>query len=140
MRTVIECSYMNRWREYAPLVLRLVTGLVFFMHGWQKLETGVPGITGFMASLGFPIPAVFAVLLIAAELVGGAFLILGVFTRLSAKVLAVVALVGLITVHLPNGFFANEGGYEFILLLLAACVSLAFSGAGRFSLDARIWK
>lgn len=140
MRTVIECSYMNRWREYAPLVLRLVTGLVFFMHGWQKLETGVPGITGFMASLGFPIPAVFAVLLIAAELVGGAFLILGVFTRLSAKVLAVVALVGLITVHLPNGFFANEGGYEFILLLLAACVSLAFSGAGRFSLDSRIWK
>lgn len=140
MRTVIECSYMNRWREYAPLVLRLVTGLVFFMHGWQKLETGLPGITGFMASLGFPLPAVFAVLLIAAELVGGAFLILGVFTRLSAKVLAVVALVGLITVHLPNGFFANEGGYEFILLLLAACVSLAFSGAGRFSLDGRIWR
>lgn len=140
MRTVIECSYLNTWRDYAPLVLRLVTGLIFFLHGWQKIETGLPGITGFVGSLGFPLPAFFAVLLIAAELVGGAFLILGVFTRLSAKVLAVVSVIALVLVHLPNGFFAQANGYEFILLLLAACVSLALTGAGRFSLDARIWK
>lgn len=140
MRTIIECSYLNTWRDYAPLVLRVVTGIIFFMHGWQKIETGLPGITGFVGSLGFPFPAVFAVLLIGAELIGGALLVLGAFTRLSAKVLAVVSIIALVLVHLPNGFFAGTGGYEFILLLLAACVSLMFSGAGKFSVDGRFWK
>jgi len=85
-------------------------------------------------------PEVFAVLLIAAELVGGILLILGLLTRWAAKSLIIVSLVALVLVHLPNGFSLSTGGYEYILLLLAASVSLALSGPGKWSLDHVVWK
>lgn len=131
---------MSAWSGYAPLVLRLATGAIFAMHGYQKLQGGLAGTTGFVSSLGFPMPEVFAVLLIAAELVGGIFLILGFLTRLAAKALAIVSLFALFLVHLANGFFMATGGYEFILLLLAASVSLMLTGAGKWSLDRMVWK
>ena len=131
---------MDNWRGFAPTVLRVVTGIIFALHGWQKVEGGLPMVGGMLEGMGFPMPMVFAVLLVAAELVGGIFLILGFLTRWSAKALAVVSLVALFVVHLPNGFFMSTGGYEYILLLLAATVSLALSGAGRWSLDRAIWK
>ncbi len=131
---------MDRWSGFAPTVLRVVTGIIFALHGWQKLEGGLPMVAGMLEGMAFPAPMLMAVLLIAAELVGGIFLILGFLTRWSAKVLAVVSVVALVVVHLPNGFFMSTGGYEYILLLLAASVSLMFSGAGRWSLDRAIWK
>jgi putative oxidoreductase len=109
------------------------------MHGWQKFAGGLDGVTGFLGTLGFPAPAVFAVLLIAAEVIGGALLILGLFTHWVAKILAVVALIALLTAHVTKGFFVSEGGYEFALLLFAACVSVAITGAGRWSLDS-VWR
>lgn len=129
------CAWCAKWSDAAPLVLRVVTGAIFAMHGYQKLIGGVDPLAGFLASLGFPMPALFAVLLIVAELGGGILLILGAFTHWTAKILSVVALVALVTVHLGNGFFVNEGGYEFILLILAASVSLALTGAGKWSVD-----
>lgn len=140
MQKFMTCSYMDGWREYAPTVLRVVTGVIFALHGWQKLEGGLAGVTGLVASLGFPMPAVFAVLLIAAELGGGILLILGLLTRWAAKALVVVSLIALFMVHLPNGFFMATGGYEYILLLLAASVSLMLTGAGKWSLDRMLWK
>jgi putative oxidoreductase len=140
MRKFLLCSYMDSWRDYAPLVLRLVTGVIFMLHGWQKLQGGLPGVTGLVGSLGFPMPEVFAVLLIAAELGGGILLILGLLTRWAAKFTALVALVALVLVHLPNGFSLSTGGYEYILLLLAASVSLMLSGPGKWSLDRVVWK
>lgn len=127
------CS--DTWRDVAPLFLRVATGAVFAMHGLQKLQTGVPGVAGFLGSLGFPAPELFAMLLIAAELGGGILLILGAFTHWVAKILAFVALVALLTVHIGKGFFLATGGYEFILLLLAASVSLMVTGAGKWSVD-----
>lgn len=131
---------MSPWSDYGPLVLRLATGTIFALHGLQKLQGGLAGTTGFVSSLGFPMPEVFAVLLIAAELIGGIFLIVGLLTRVSAKVLALVSLIALVLVHLPNGFFLATGGYEFILLLLAASVSLMFTGGGKWSLDRVMFK
>jgi len=121
------------------MVIRVVVGLIFAMHGYQKLMGGVDATAGFLGTLGFPIPVLFAVLLIAAELVGGLFLIVGAFTQWSAKILTFVSLVALLTVHIKNGFFMATGGYEFILLLLAACISIVISGAGCWSADAW-WK
>lgn len=140
MRKFLLGSYLDGWRDYAPLVLRLATGVIFALHGWQKLQGGLPAVTGLVDSLGFPMPAVFAVLLIAAELGGGILLILGLLTRWAAKSLVVVSLVALFMVHFANGFFLNTGGYEYILLLLAASVSLMLSGPGKWSLDRVIWK
>jgi putative oxidoreductase len=104
------------------------------MHGWQKLSGGVDGVAMFLGGLGFPIPAVMAVLLIAAELGGGILLILGLWTHWVGKILAFVALVAFLTVHVTNGFFISSNGYEFIILIFAACVSLAISGPGKWAL------
>lgn len=139
MQNILNCACGDRLATVAPLVLRVVTGLIFLMHGWQKFAGGLDGVTGFLGTLGFPAPAVFAVLLIAAEVIGGALLILGLFTHWVAKILAVVALIALLTAHVTKGFFVSEGGYEFALLLFAACVSVAITGAGRWSLDS-VWR
>lgn len=136
MKFFTDCSCSSAWGGYAPLVLRVVTGVIFAMHGYQKLmQIGVEGTAGFLMGLGFPMVTVFAVLLIVAELVGGLMLIAGFWTHWTSKVLAVVALVALFTVHISNGFFMATGGYEFILLILAATVSLMITGAGAFSVD-----
>lgn len=140
MRKFLELNYLNAWQDWAPLVLRVVTGVIFAFHGWQKLQGGLAGTTGLVQSLGFPMPELFAVLLIVAELGGGILLILGLLTRWAATFTAIVSLVALVLVHLPNGFSMATGGYEYILLLLAASVSLMLSGAGKWSLDRVVWK
>jgi putative oxidoreductase len=117
------------------LPLRLVLGLVFVMHGGQKLvQSGVGGTAGFLGQLGVPLPDVAAVALIALELLGGILLLLGALTRWVALLLAVDMLVALLLVHLPNGFFL-PGGVEFVLTLLAGSLALASLGPGPLSLD-----
>jgi putative oxidoreductase len=72
------------------------------------------------------------------ELFGGAALIFGVATRLTALMLAVDMLVAIIKVHLKNGFFL-PGGFEFALTLLAANLCLLLVGAGAASVDGALW-
>jgi putative oxidoreductase len=72
-------------RHLGILPLRLVVGLVFVMHGGQKLfSTGLVGTTGFLGQLGIPLPGVAAVVLIAVELLGGLAILLGLRTRIVA--------------------------------------------------------
>ncbi len=132
----LTCKCGEKWQAFAPLFLRVILGAIFVAHGWQKFVGGVPGVAGFLGSLGFPAPEVFAVLLIAAELGGGILLILGAWTHWVAKILAFVALVAFLAVHLKQGW----GGSEFILLILAASVSLMITGAGKWSLDHKMKK
>ena len=122
--------------DLAPFLLRVVVGAIFLAHGWQKFVGGVPGTEAFLAGMNFPLPGLLAVLLIAAEVLGGILLILGAFTHWTAKILAFVALVALVTVHLANGF-TGPGGYEFILLILVSCISLMITGPGKYSVDAK---
>ncbi len=139
MKNLINCTCAGKWGEAAPLILRVVTGLIFAMHGYQKLMVmGVPGVTGFLTMLNFPFPGVLAVLLIAGELIGGILLILGLWTHWTSKVLAFISVVALFAVHADKGFFLP--GYEFILLLLAASVSLMITGPGKWSVDHKIMK
>lgn len=138
---ISNCGCIEKWGGYAPFILRVVIGLIFAMHGYQKLaQFGLEGTTGFLASLGFPAASVFAILLIAAELGGGILLILGLFTHWVAKILAIVSVVALFTVHISKGFFMATGGYEFIILILVATFSLMITGPGAFALDAKIKK
>ena len=121
---------------WALAIIRIVTGLTFFMHGYQKLtEFGVAGFAGFLTQLGIPGASVAAVVVIAVELLGGLALILGLGTRLVAVPLAIDMLVALLTVHLSAGFFVQNGGYELVLLLLAASVGLILGGSGALALD-----
>lgn len=140
MHPYFTLSYVDKFRDLAPLVLRLATGAVFIAHGYPKLMGGVDGVAGFLGQLGFPLPELFAVILIAVELGGGILLILGLMTRWVAKFLVVVSAVALFLVHLPDGVATAFGEYEFVLLLLAACVSLVITGAGKYSLDRALLK
>jgi putative oxidoreductase len=122
---------------WAILPLRLVVGIVFVMHGGQKLfQFGLGGTTAFMGQLGLPLPGLAALVVIAVELGGGLAILLGLFTRVVAVLLAFDMLVALLTVHLRNGFFL-PGGVEFVLTLLGGALSLAGLGPGPLSLDAR---
>jgi putative oxidoreductase len=119
-----------------------VVGLIFVAHGAQKLfGEGFGGVAGMMEGLGMPAPSLAAVALILVELLGGAALILGLFTRLAAVPLAFSMLVATLLVHLPNGFFSSSGGIEYTLLLTVACVALAMTGPGEAALDrALAWR
>ena len=117
-------------------VLRVVTGVIFLMHAWQKLAIfGIPGFTGFLTQAGVPAPGIAAVVVTSVELIGGLALVLGLGTRWAALLLAFNMLVALLTVHLPGGFFVPEG-IEFVLLLLAANIALVLAGGGALALEA----
>ncbi len=117
-------------------VIRIVTGILFFVHGLQKLtEFGFGGFAGFLSQLGIPAASAAAVIVILVDLMGGLALILGIGTRFVAIPLTIDMLVALLTVHLPAGFFVQNGGYEFVLLLLAANLALLLGGSGAFALD-----
>lgn len=123
----------SRW---ALLPLRLVVGLVFVVHGGQKLFAfGLAGTAGFLGSLGVPLPTLAAAGVIAVEMLAGVALLLGAGTRVAATLLAADMLVAMLTVHLRGGFFAPDG-VEFVLTLFAACLTLAGLGAGPWSVDA----
>ena len=132
----MDAERIVRTQGWGLTVLRVVVGIVFLVHGAQKLFVfGFGGVAGLLEGLGVPAPGLFAVVVTVVEIVGGIALILGLFTRIAAIMLAVDMLVATLTAHLPNGFFAQNGGYEFTLLLLAASVALAVAGPGEAALD-----
>ncbi|WP_407359701.1 DoxX family protein [Microbacterium sp. LBN7] len=121
------------------LVLRVVVGSVFAAHGAQKIfEYTLPGTIGSFAGMGIPLPEIAAPVVAFIELVGGLLLIAGFFTRPVGILLAIDMAVALVAVHLPAGLWVGEGGYEFVAVLGVAALALAFTGAGRFSLDAAL--
>jgi len=91
-----------------------------------------------MASIGLEPGYTLAFLAGSAEFFGGIALLVGLLTRPAAVVLAITMLVAIISVHISNGLFMANNGYEYALALLAASVSLMFSGAGKLSIDSAI--
>ena len=122
-------------QRWGITVLRVVVGIVFLVHGGQKLFVfGIGGMAGFLGQFGFPAPMLAGILLTATEFLGGLALFLGLFTRWAAIPLAFIMLVATLVVHLKAGFFLPDG-FEFALTLLAANVALALLGSGEASVD-----
>lgn len=122
------------------MVLRLVLGTTFALHGAQKLFGwfGGPGLgaTGeAFESMGFSPGTRVAFFAGMTELGAGTLLIAGLLTPAAAAAFLAVMLVAGVSVHLPNGFFAQNGGYEYNLVLALGALTLAFTGPGAISID-----
>jgi len=125
---------------FSSLALRVPVGIIFMAHGAQKLfgwfgGYGLEGTGQWMGSIGIEPGILMAFLAGSAEFFGGLFLLLGLLTRPTAVVLAFTMMIAVVSVHLSNGLFMSNNGYEYALALLAASVSLAFSGSGKVALD-----
>ncbi|MEV5431015.1 DoxX family membrane protein [Streptomyces sp. NPDC052701] len=126
-------------RDLGLLLLRLGTGGVLAAHGAQKLfgwfgGGGIAGTGQFMESVGYRPGRASATAAGLAEAGGGTLLALGLATP-AAGAAAAGAMAGAAAVHTPNGFFNQEGGYEYAASLGLAAAGLAVSGPGRLSLD-----
>lgn len=122
------------------LALRIPVGIIFAAHGAQKLfgwfgGYGLEGTGQWMDSIGLSPGYLMALLAGGAEFFGGLALIAGLLVRPASAVLAFAMLIAIFSVHIGNGLFMSNNGYEFGLALLAVSVSLVFSGAGRASID-----
>lgn len=124
-------------QDFGLFLTRLIAGLIFVVHGYQKFFVqGIDGVTGFFANIGIPLAGTAALLVSTLEFVGGMLLVLGLLTPIVGVLLAMNMLVASLVVHLPNGFYAMDGGYEFPMLLGAVSLALAVMGPGRWAVDA----
>ena len=139
MNTLLKTALTSP-NSWAPLALRLPLAIIFMAHGAQKLfgwfgGYGLEGTGQWMASIGLNPGVLMAFLAGSGEFFGGLFILLGLLTRPAALLLSITMIVAIASVHLGNGLFMANNGYEFGLALLAASVSLVFSGAGKLALD-----
>jgi len=141
----------DRWQlaRLAPLPLRLIVGFGFVEHGLAKLARGPDSFSHILHALGMPFPGLLASATILVELLGGVMMLAGLYLSLASVPMAVVLLVAIFTVHLPNGFSSiklqavtaagpqfGQPGYETDLLYLACLAALIALGPGPLSLEA----
>ncbi|EWS81585.1 membrane protein [Brachybacterium phenoliresistens] len=121
------------------LLARVALGVIFAAHGYQKVfQFGMPGVAESFSGMGVPFAQVAAPVVAYAELIGGVLLVLGAFTPIVGLVLTVDMLVAALLVHLPQGLFVDQGGWELVGALGAGALALAAVGAGRYSADATV--
>jgi putative oxidoreductase len=129
----------------APLVLRVGTGLALMPHGAQKLfglfgGYGLQGTGQWMDSIGLHPGVLMAGLAGSAEFFGGIALVLGLLTRPAAAVTAFTMLIAIFSVHIGNGFFMANNGFEYAYVLLVVTLSLMVSGGGQYSVDSKLFQ
>jgi putative oxidoreductase len=128
---------------YGLTVVRILVGIIFVAHGSQKLfgafgGYGLEGTGQYMASLGLTPGYLMALLSGSAEFFGGLGLVVGLLARPAAVVLAATLVVAIFSVHISNGLFMANNGYEFALALLGGVVAVLIEGAGKLSIDRTI--
>ena len=129
-------KFLDSLQSLTLLLLRAALGLVFLTHGYPKLAGSGPAMQSFFMQHGLPGWFVYVAGVI--ELFGGGLLLLGLFTRGAALFLVAEMGVAIWKVHFAKGYLAVHD-YEFPLVLAAACLALASTGAGTLSLDRTIF-
>jgi putative oxidoreductase len=131
-------QYTDTFAPYTVTFLRILVGITFLLHGLPKL-TNLVGFTGFLTSLGIPVPGLVAVLILALEVGGGLLLITGLGTRWVSLLFAIQMLVTTLLVKSEMGFIAPQDapgvGAELDLLLLASSLILLAYGSGPLSVE-----
>ena len=128
---------------YGLTVLRVFVGIIFAAHGSQKLfgwfgGGGLAGTAQWMESIGLAPGTLMALLSGGTEFFGGLALIIGLLARPAALGLSFTLLVAIFSVHIHNGLFMANNGYEFALALLGGALAVLLEGAGKLSVDRAI--
>ena len=129
---------LEKLKPLALLLLRAGVGVVFIFHGYPKLFTHTHDMMAAFGRMGFP--EFFVYISGVLEFFGGIILILGLFTRIAALLLAGEMAIAALKVHLPQGAITDVKNYEFPMILAVACFALATIGAGTISLDHAIFR
>lgn len=125
-------KFLSSFQPLGLLVLRLAVGLIFLTHGYPKLTRSAAAMQGMFVQHGLPAQLVYVAGVL--ETFGGVLLILGLFARPAALLLALEMGVAIVKVHSGRGIMALHE-YEFPLALGTACLALATVGAGVLSGD-----
>jgi putative oxidoreductase len=136
LRALISTS--NRHERWGLLMLRLIAGLVMFVAGWLKLfEFGVATFAKGLAAEGVPLAELFAWGVTLLEVVGGAFLIIGLLSKPLALLFTIDMVVAILLVSVDIGFLSKTGksGMELNLLLIGAFLAILSAGPGSISID-----
>jgi putative oxidoreductase len=134
-------GFYNGVLPIAETFVRIVVGVMFLMHVSVKFKIGPGAVAaGIFAKNGLEPALVWAYVTMFIEVACGLCLILGLFTRFVAAVLAIEMLIALLFVHLPKGYAVGHGGYEYVLLIGAVCFRIAIRGGGPYSVDRVIGK
>ena len=134
--------------SWYALPLRLIIGFGFLQHRYAKLARGPDDFISVLHAMGLPAPFLLGWATIVVEVIGGLMIFVGALIPLAMVPMAIVLLVAIFTVHLPNGFSSiklqsfdsmgahfGQPGYETDLLYLAGLVALSIGGAGPISID-----
>jgi len=125
--------------DLAIFILRITLGAIFLVYGAQKLfgmfgGIGLEGTAKMVEGMGLPEPAVVGVVWAFVEFAGGIFLVFGILARWSAAAVALTVAVRLWKVNLMYGFLVQNGGLEYNVLIIAACVPIILLGGGSWSI------
>ena len=131
------CHISNR-AQWGLFIVRIMLGIIFIAHGGQKLlgVFGGPGLQGFAqwAWTTMKLPAFLAYLAAFAEFVGGILLFLGVASELGALMIIPVMIGAVFLVHWSQGFFSQNGGFEYPFSLIFFLLAIVIGGPGKFAL------
>lgn len=130
MKVGFELFEGETGRNVALLLLRFALGGVFLFHGVQKLM-GMDGTIMFFGTIGFA--AWVAWLVAISETAVGIMMILGIFTNVAAWVIIAILLVAIFKVHLANGFWVMNSGYEYQLFMILTALAVAHLGHGEYA-------
>jgi putative oxidoreductase len=123
-------------RDALLLVARVIVGVVLIAHGAQKLFSyGIGGTAAAFAEMGVPVSSAAAVFATVVELVGGAALLLGAATVVAGALVVLDMLGAFLLVHIGNGVFVTDNGFELVAVIAAVALLLVAVGPGRLSID-----
>jgi len=139
---------MQNKNNWSPLLLRLIVGTGFMMHGWAKLSRGPAGFEKLLIQIGVPFPHLMSWIIPLIEFFGGLFMLLGLFVFFISIPMIITMLVAMFSIQLKYGFSSvntiglnsngpvfGPPGYEINLLYIACLISLMLTGAGCYSVD-----
>ncbi|MBI0580517.1 DoxX family protein [Neobacillus cucumis] len=126
--------------EVGTIILRVILGITFFIHGLAKFQGGIENIVGWFSSMG--LPGFMAYVVASFEILGGILLVIGLGSRVVAGLFVLLMAGATLKVKLAVGFLGNGqmAGYELDLAFLAMAIFIAINGSKMFALDSLFFK